>query len=122
MARPIISKRKADAVANGAFFIGLGILLYTNMWWPWILIAVWIFLSLRQFLTGRHWDFILSTVLLIGLFLISYFHIDWSLLAPILFVVGGLYIMFKEFFYADDASDEEKVKGNKNDSDDARDN
>lgn len=119
MAKPIISKTKAEALANGAFFIALGILLYTNMWWPWILIAVWIFLSLRQFLTGRHWDFMLSTVLLIGLFLISYFHIDWSLLAPILFVVGGLYIMFKEFFYADDRNDGERVKEKKCDSDDA---
>lgn len=120
MAKALVSKRKADAFANGAFFIGLGILLYTNMWWPWILVAVWVFLSLRQFLTGRHWDFAISTTLLAGLFLISYFHIDWSLLAPILFVVGGLYIMFKEFFYAEDSNGEDKAQEMKDDIDDSR--
>lgn len=120
MAAPLISKKKADAFANGALFISLGIMLYTNMWWPWILIALWIFLSLRQFLTGRRWDFLFSTILLLGLFVISYFHIDWSLLAPVLFVVGGIYIIFKEIFYSEDTNGEDKLQEMKDDIDDAK--
>jgi len=120
MSEPLISKKKADAFANGAFFIALGVIAYYNIWWPWILPAIWIFLSLRQFLTGRRWDFFVSTVLLGVLFIVSYFHLDWTLLVPILFVVGGIYIIFKEFFYSDDTNGEEKVKEMKDDIDDAR--
>jgi predicted membrane protein len=107
MAKSILSKRKADAISNGAFFIGLGILLFTNAWWPGILIVLWIALVLRQYLTGRNYDAVLSTIILVGLFLISYVKIDWSVLIPVLFVIGGIYLIFREYFYAEETIEKE---------------
>ena len=99
MNKSLLPKRKADALSNGVFLIALGVLFYTNTWWPGILIAVWAALAIRQYLTNRIYDLCLTTVILLGLFAISFFNFDWSFLVPVLFVVGGLYIIFREYFF-----------------------
>jgi hypothetical protein len=101
MSAPILSKRKSDAIANGAFLISLGILFYTNAWWPGILLAIWVTLALRQYFTGRMYDLAISTFILVGLFLITLLKLDWAILMPVLFVVGGIYIIFREYFFAE---------------------
>lgn len=109
MAKPIMTKRKADAIANGAFFIGIGILLFTNSWWPSLLLVLWVSLFLRQYLTGRIYDAFLSSVILIGLFLITFIKINWSVIIPVLFVIGGIYLIFKEYFYSEESIEEEII-------------
>lgn len=118
MGKLILSRRKASAISNGAFLIGLGILIYTNAWWPWILLAIWVGLALRQYLTGRTYDLVVSTFVLIGLFLITLFRLDWSMLMPILFVIGGIYIIFREYYFAEETNGEEKSQEIKDDIDD----
>lgn len=109
MVRPLLTKRKSDAIANGAFLIGIGILFFTNAWWPGILLILWISLFLRQYLTGRIYDALISTIILVGLFLISFLKINWSVLIPVLFVIGGIYLIFREYFYADETIEEETL-------------
>lgn len=108
MSQPIMSKKKADAISNGAFLIALGILFYTNYWWPGILVAIWISIGLRQFLTGRIYDLCISTVILLGLFVITISNFEWAVLLPVLFIVGGIYIIFREYFFAEDTNGEDK--------------
>lgn len=117
MAEPILSKRKSDAIANGAFLIALGVLFYLNAWWPGVLLAVWIWLGLRQYLTGRKYDFFISSFILLGLFVISWLQLDWAILMPILFIVGGIYIVFREYFFAEDTNGEDKAQEIKDDID-----
>ena len=93
---PHYSKRKADAIANGFFLILIGILFYTDQWWPGILFAIGISLGIRQYLTGRRFDLfvtifsigILTLVIIAGSFLSNFF--------PILFVAAGLYLIGRE--------------------------
>ena len=109
MNMPNLSKKKADAISNGVFLIALAVLFYTQAWWPGILAAIWITLATRQFLNGRVYDLFISTIILIGLFLFYYLNIDWSILIPVLFVIGGIYIISKEYYYAErDDSEIEK--------------
>ncbi len=117
----IVSKKKADAISNGVFLVSLGILFYTNSWWPGILLGLWAYLATRQYLMGRVYDFILTSIILIGLFIVSFFKIDWTILTPILFVLGGIYIIFREFFYAEDYNGEPKDQEMKDDIQDAKD-
>lgn len=117
MVKPILTKRKADAFSNGAFLIGLGILLFTGAWWPGILLVLWVSLFLRQYLTGRLYDAFLSTVILVGLFLVSFIKINWSVIIPVLFVIGGIYLIFREYFYAEETIEEETL----DETEDARD-
>jgi len=109
MAKAILSKRKADAISNGVLLISLGILFYLNAWWPGILLAVWAWLGARQYFTGRHFDLTITTIILIGLFLIDYFNVQLLMLMPILFTVGGVYIIFREYFFSDDTNGESKA-------------
>lgn len=125
MSAPLISKRKSDAISNGVFLIGLGILFYTNMWWPGILLAIWAALAIRQYFTGRTYDLIISSVILIGLFILNAFDLTWSVLMPVLFVIGGIYIIFREYFFAEEECDkseeiQDQVREIKDDIDDRK--
>ena len=85
MAIPNFSKRKSNAIANGVFLAAIGVLLYTNLWWPGILIAIWLSLATRQFLSQRTYDLIISSIILLGLFIVTIFHFSWDILMPVLF-------------------------------------
>ena len=97
-----ISKRRAEALASGVFLISLGILFYFDAWWPGILLAIGAFLVTRQTLTGRLVDSVVTTFILGGLFIVMTFNIPWSTLGPLLFIMGGGYILFREYFLSEE--------------------
>lgn len=115
MSKQILSKRKTDAIANGIFLISLGALFYTNFWWPGILLAIWASLAARQYLSGRLYDLFISSAILLGLFVVSLVKLDWAVLMPILFVIGGLYIIFREYFFAESKEGNSDHKDKDND-------
>lgn len=98
MSQPILGKRKRNALANGVFLIGLALLYYINWWWPSILLVIWASVALRQWLAGHLFDLAITSFILIGLFLINWLQIGWNILMPILLVVGGIYIIGREYF------------------------
>jgi predicted membrane protein len=111
MSKPLLTKRKADALSNGIFLVCLGILFYsTTAWWPGILLAIWAALATRQYLTGRIYDLIMSSVILLGLFLVITFSLDWSTLMPVLFILGGAYLVFREYYFVDPLDKEEQAE------------
>lgn len=108
MNRIILSKKKADAISNGIFLISIGILVYTNAWWPGILLAIWATLAIRQFLTGRIYDLFLTSVMLIGLSLVIVLDFNWSVIVPVLLVLGGIHLIFREYCAAEGAGEDEE--------------
>lgn len=120
MAKPILSKRKSDVIANGIFLIGLGILFYTKFWWPGILLVLWASVALRQYLTGRMYDCFISSFILLGLFVVSFFNFEWNVLMPVLLIIGGIYIIFREYFFAEDTNGEEKSQEILDDTDNGK--
>lgn len=111
MAQPILSRRKAEVISNGVFLASIGILFWTNGWWPGILLAIWASLGTRQYLTGRIFDVIVSSIILVGLFIASFFNLSWSVLIPVLFITGGIYIIFREYSLSEDTENEDVKKG-----------
>lgn len=93
---------KVESIGNGVFLICLGLLFYLNWWWPGILVAVWASLATRQLLSGRKQDLLLSTLLLGSLFVVAFFHLSRDLITPLLFILGGGYLIIREF-YSNDA-------------------
>ena len=93
----IASKKRAKAFSFALFLIGLAILSYLQAWWPGIMLVVGIPLSLRQYLLGRHYDMGVSLFVFIGVFITVQFDISWEILLPVLFALGGIYILFREF-------------------------
>lgn len=114
-----MSKRRADSISNGIFLIGLGILAYTDWWWPGILLVLWATLAVRQYFTGRFYDLGISTLILVGLFVIYYLQFDLSVLIPVLLILAGIHLIFREYcFTAGIEEDEDLIEEEEKDVED----
>lgn len=97
MAHPKTSYKRAKAISGSLFLVGLAILSFNNLWWPGILLVIGLPMALRQFLLGRVYDMSLSLVIFVGAFVASGYHISWDILLTVLFVLGAIYILVREF-------------------------
>jgi len=102
------AKRKITAISNGVFLIGIALLIMTSWWWPGILIVLWATLATREYLSNRMFDLLVTSVILLGLTTITIFPWGWNVMIPVLFILGGIYIIFREFAYGEDSNGEEK--------------
>src|ERR1041385_5439155 len=93
----IVSKKRAKAISVALFLIGLAIIAYLKAWWPGIMLAVGIPLAIRQYLLGRHYDMGVTLFVFVGVFVTVQFDISWEILLPVLFALGGIYILFREY-------------------------
>lgn len=93
---PFFPKRKADAISNGVFLVLLGILFYTNFWWPGILFALGLTFAIRQYLTGRRLDFFITLIITGILVLITFAGHIFSMFFPLLFIAAGIYLIAQE--------------------------
>ncbi len=94
----IVSKKRAKAISVALFLIGLAILSLTQQpFWPGIMLVIGVPLALRQYLLGRPYDMWVSLFVFLGVYATVQFNISWEILLPVLFAIGGLYILFREF-------------------------
>ena len=105
---PITSKKKAQALSTALFLVGLAALIITDEWWPGIMLAIGLPLALRQYLLGRTYDMMISLLVFVGTFVTVQYDISWRLFLPILFTLGALYILFREFLGPDETTEDEK--------------
>lgn len=110
MAQRITSKKKALALSTALFLIGLAILVVTEAWWPGIMLAVGLPLALRQYLLGRTYDMCISLLVFVGTFVTVQFDITWRVFLPILFTIGAIYVLCREFMSPDDEEEEDEVE------------
>lgn len=108
MAKALISKKRAKTISVALFLIGLAIVSYLAAWWPGIMLAVGIPLALRQYLLGRHYDMGISLFVFVGVFVTVQFNISWEILLPVLFAIGGIYILCREFLESKEPLAEEE--------------
>ncbi len=98
MALPKVSHRKANSISIGLFFIGLGAMTFSKVFWPWILLVVGFPVIIRQYLRGQLYDMFVSTIIFGGGFLIATFDVLWASLLGVLFTISGIYLIFREYF------------------------
>ena len=108
MAKSLMSKKRAYAISNGILLICLGALIFTNAWWPHILLAIWITLFSRQYLCGRIYYALLSTIIILGLYVTALMKFDFEHFLPVILVVAGIFVIFREYYFADDTNGEDK--------------
>jgi len=104
----IVSKRRAKALTVALFLVGLAIVSFMQAWWPGIMLAVGIPLALRQYLLGRHYDVCVSLFVFVGVFVTVQFNISWEILLPVLFALGGIYVLFREYLESKEETVEEE--------------
>lgn len=100
MAKPLLLRKKAKIVALIIFLLSLIIVTYSGAWWPGIMLAVGIPLAILQYLEGRIFDMLISLFVFVGAFVTVQFNIQWEILLPVLFGLGGIYIFFREWLYS----------------------
>lgn len=105
---PITSRKKAGALATALFLLCLATLVFTECWWPGIMLIIGLPLALRQFLLGRTYDTMVTLLVFVGTFITVQFDISWKIFLPILFTLGAIYILFREFMGPDETDEEEK--------------
>lgn len=112
-----LSKRKIDTLSIVIFFLVIILLYFMNFIWPGVFLALWALLATRQWLSNRRFDLIMTSIILLGSFTIYFFDITWSVLMPVLFILGSFYIIFREFFFPEDIVGEEKSEEIEDDAD-----
>lgn len=105
---PITSRKKAQALSTALFLVGLATLIFVDIWWPGIMLIIGLPLALRQYLLGRTYDTMVTLFVFVGTFVSVQFDISWRVFLPILFTLGALYILFREFLGPDETTEEEK--------------
>lgn len=119
MSSPRTTQQKADAISLALMLIGFGVISYTDQWWPWILLVLGTSILIRQYLRGRPYDMAITVLVFGGIFVISYFKVNWSALLPVLLIVAGIFILFREFFVKKDRVGEDEVEEESQEVDDA---
>ncbi len=105
---PITSKKKAQVISTALFLLGLATLIFTENWWPGIMLIVGLPLAVRQFLVGRTYDTLVTLLVFVGTFVTVEYDISWKIFLPILFTLGAIYILFREFMGPGEETEEEK--------------
>lgn len=99
MSVPITDRRRANAISMGVFLIGLAVLMYNHTWWPHITLVIGAALLTKQYFRGRHYDMWITIFVFVGIFLFYNQWIHWSVVLPVMFALGGIYIIFREFAF-----------------------
>jgi predicted membrane protein len=113
MSHPKVSKKKAAGISFAVFLIILAIITLTEYWWPGIMLLIGIPLAIKQFLNGRKYDMFITLFVFLGVFVTVQFQIPWKYLLPVIFTIGGIYILFKELFMRADTEAENEESLNK---------
>lgn len=105
-----IPKKRAHALSNGIFLVFVAIMVFTNLWWPWIILAIGITLATRQYLTGRIYYSALTTVIAGLLFFMEFFRFGWNEYIPVLLLIAGIFIIVREVWFTRDTNGEDKAE------------
>ena len=97
MARLLISKKRSKAITSALFLIGFAVLIFSDHYWPGIMVVIGLPLALKQFFDGRFQDMVLTLCVFIGFFIVAQFNISWKILIPIFFIMAAVYILCREW-------------------------
>ena len=112
MSHPKVSQKRAKNLSAAVFLIGLAIISLGDNLWPGCMLVIGLPLALRQYLLGKTYDAFLSLVVFSLAFVASGFDISWHVILPILFIIGSLYLLIREFctpYQTTEPEDEESL-------------
>ncbi len=120
MTKPFVSLPKANRFGAGIFLLSLAALAGFDFWWPGIMLAIGLALVVRQALLNQWYDAFLSLVIFGGVFVTVWYKLSWT---PVLFVLGGLYLLFKAFLHEEppEIEEEEEIQKELEEHEDGKD-
>jgi hypothetical protein len=89
-------KREDDrnGITGGLLLIGLGILVYTNWWWPGIMIVLGISIAAGLASRGRFVSALVMLIIFLGIPVLTEIRgLPWNKAAPAVLIILGLLIL-----------------------------
>lgn len=96
MSKLMVCHKKAKQIAFALFLVGIVFLSLQGDWWPGIMLAIGIPLAVKQFFLGKRYDVAVTAFVFLGVFVTVQFEIEWKVFLPVLFTIGGIYILFRD--------------------------
>jgi hypothetical protein len=101
MAKGQVSMGVASLIGFILFIIIAAVLFHYDQWWPGLIVGFGFGLSLRNALMRRAFEAVADLVVFLPLFIFERYNIGHDILVslPIIFLICGIYIMVREFYY-----------------------
>ena len=100
-------KGRASAISGGIFLIGLGVLLFTNWWWPGIMVVLGLVgcaeLVFRDQIGRGIGTLIFFLAIPTILWLTQVTPIRWAIAGPLVLIGLGVIILVKAFYLRDES-------------------
>ena len=109
MAKPLVSRYKADKLALAVVLLGLAILSYSESWWPGLALALGASLFVKRLFEGKYYEAILTMALFGAVFASVKYNTSWI---TALFLIAALVFVFQAFMNtpADEIEEEEELE------------
>ncbi|MEI6531966.1 MAG: hypothetical protein WCN87_04010 [Chlamydiota bacterium] len=109
MAKPLVSRHKADKLALATFLVGLAILSYTESWWPGLALALGAALFAKRLFEGKYYESLLTLAVFGAVFASVKYNISWI---AALFLIAAIVLVFQAFMNtpADEIEEEEELE------------
>ena len=97
MAKPLVSKKRAQSFFYIIFLFMLAFLAFTRSWWPELSLAFGVAICFRNLLLYQWHDLITNAIIFGGIYAYIQFDLRWEVALPVAFIVGAIYVLFREF-------------------------
>ncbi len=91
------NNRTKTGITGGIFLIGIGILMFTNWWWPGIMLVIGLAVSAGLILRGKYFPALLTFALFAAFPLLVTADIPWEVFGPFIVIAMGASIIVKSF-------------------------
>ncbi|MBP9840886.1 MAG: hypothetical protein KBC64_00495 [Simkaniaceae bacterium] len=106
----LCSKKRITSFSGSLFFLGLAVVSLTGTWWPGMMLVIGLPLALKQYLSGRKGDMLVSLFVFVGIFIAAQFNLSFEILLPVLFLIAALYLGAREFLESSGETVDEEIE------------
>jgi hypothetical protein len=95
-----MTKERSGQIGGAVFLIGLGIIAFSNFWWPGIMFVIAASMLATEYAETNTLNFSSGRVIgaavvsIIGLLGLTNFNIPWGQLWPLALILVGLWLLF----------------------------
>ncbi len=82
-------------IPGGIFLIGLGILMFTNWWWPGIMLVIGLSISAGLILRSQYISALLTLAIFTGIPFLVTANIPWGVFGPFIIIAMGASFIIK---------------------------
>ena len=100
-------RKQSKLISLVVFFLAIIIIALMRYWWPGIMLALGLPLAVFQYTQRRHYDTVITLFVFLGAWLTVQFDIEWEVILPVLFSLGGIYLFFREWIESRSDKDDE---------------